>query len=218
MKRHLVKAFSWFSFLLIMSKNVSNAFCVFERKKAKHLKDCLQLKRFLLTGVGDMGFSGSTQVNTVLQERCYRRVSMNFFGEDLGRLHTGVTFPWRMSRSFLSGKGERPSKTRGKSYAKAQKHPQTSQWLFGKHSDCSFFWTQYKKRCLGFRSSQKFYISNNASKIIKSTVSTVVSHSTNIFWAPVTILAYNSCVIQQYIKLTKKSPLKLCLRASECYL
>lgn len=70
---------------------MSNAFCVFERKKAKHLKDCLHLKGFCLTGVGDMGFSGSKQVNTVLKE--HRRVSMNSAWEDLRRLHTGVAFP-----------------------------------------------------------------------------------------------------------------------------
>lgn len=96
--------------------------------KKKHLKDCLDLRGFYLTGVGDMGFSGSTQVNTVLKE--HWGVSMNSAWENLGRLHTGVTFPGRMYRSFLSGKGERPSQTRGESRAKAQKHSQSLSLTF----------------------------------------------------------------------------------------
>jgi hypothetical protein len=39
MKRHLVKAFSWFSFLLTMFRNAPNAFCTFERKKENHFKE-----------------------------------------------------------------------------------------------------------------------------------------------------------------------------------
>jgi hypothetical protein len=35
MKRHLLKAFSGLSFVLIMFWNISNASCIFERKGAK---------------------------------------------------------------------------------------------------------------------------------------------------------------------------------------
>lgn len=146
-------------------------FVLLKRKRENDLKYCLHLKRFYLTRVGDMGSLGSIQVNTVLKDP--RRVSMNSAWENLWRFHIGVTFELalkRVQKGFLGEKGEGTSQTKEKACAKAQKHFQNLYVIFFpffcKHSDFFFSWTQYKKCCLGFQSSLKFFINYNVSKTL----------------------------------------------------
>lgn len=52
MKSHLVKAFSWLSFVPIMFGNVSNASCAIEREKKNHFKEELPPFKQILSDLG----------------------------------------------------------------------------------------------------------------------------------------------------------------------